>query len=85
MKELKKQGEKLLEQGEKEYTKAKIDEDKIGEVNSVMQEAKSLDFCYDEDVSLYNSVMRFDNETRDSVLDLKEAINFASYFSIKHR
>ena len=51
-----------------------IDEDKIGEVNSLMQEAKSLDFCYDEDVSLYNSVMRFDNETRDSVLDLKEAI-----------
>ena len=38
-----------------------IDEDKIGEVNSLMQEAKSLDFCYDEDVSLYNSVMRFDN------------------------
>ena len=51
-----------------------IDEDKIGEVNSLMQEAKSLDFCYDEDVSLYNSVMRFDNETRDSVLDLKEAV-----------
>lgn len=51
-----------------------IDEDKIGEVNSLMQEAKSLDFCYDEDVSLYNSVMRFDNEMRDSVLDLKEAI-----------
>jgi RNA polymerase sporulation-specific sigma factor len=51
-----------------------ISEDKIGEVSSLMQEVKSLDFCYDEDVSLYNSVMRFDNETRDSVLDLKEAI-----------
>ena len=51
-----------------------ISEDKIGEVSSLMQEVKSLDFCYDEDVSLYNSVMRFDSETRDSVLDLKEAI-----------
>ena len=51
-----------------------IDEEKISEVNNLMQEVKSLDFCYDEDVSLYNSVMRFDNETRDFVLDLKDAI-----------
>lgn len=51
-----------------------IDEERIGEVSSLMQEVKSLDFCYDEDVSLYNSVMRFDNGTKDSILDLKEAI-----------
>ena len=51
-----------------------IDEDRISDVRNLMQEVKSLDFQYDEDVSLYNSVMRFDNETDASVLDLKDAI-----------
>lgn len=52
-----------------------IDEEKLGEVRSTMQEVKSLDFYYDEDVSLYNSVMCFDRETTASVLDLRCAIS----------
>lgn len=52
-----------------------IDEDKISEVRNSMQEVKSLDFTYDEDVSLYNSVMCFDNETSASVLDLKSELS----------
>lgn len=51
-----------------------IDEVKIGEVREAMQEVQSLDFAYDEDVSLYNSVMRFDDGTSASVLDLKEQL-----------
>ena len=51
-----------------------VDEDKICEVRNVLQEAKSLDYQYEEDVSLYNSILRFDNETDESILDLKEAI-----------
>lgn len=52
-----------------------VDEEKISEVSNSMQEVRSLDFSYDEDVSLYNSVMRFDNGTNAAVLDLKEAIS----------
>lgn len=52
-----------------------IDEEKVSEVRSSMQEVKSLDFCYEEDVSLYNSVMCFDNGTNASVLDLKTEIS----------
>ena len=55
-----------------------IDEAKILEVREVMQEVKSLDFQYDEDVSLYNSVMSFDNGTSASVLDLKEQLGLLS-------
>lgn len=52
-----------------------IDEEKISEVRCCMQEVQSLDFQYDEDVSLYNSVMRFDSETTAPILDLKDAIS----------
>ena len=31
-----------------------IDEEKVSEVRNSMQEVKSLDFCYEEDISLYN-------------------------------
>ena len=55
-----------------------IDESKILEVKEVMQEVKSLDFQYDEDVSLYNSVMSFDSGTNASVLDLREQIGLLS-------
>lgn len=47
-----------------------IEEEKIGEVRDAMQEVQSLDFAYDEDVSLYNSVMSFDTGTSADVLDL---------------
>ena len=52
-----------------------IDEEKIGEVRSCMQDVRSLDFCYEEDVSLYNSVMCFDNEINAAVLDLRSEIS----------
>ncbi len=52
-----------------------IEEEKIVEVRNLMQEVRSLDYKIDEDVSLYNSVMSFDNETRDDVLDLKLELN----------
>ena len=51
-----------------------IDEEKIGEVRDAMQEVQSLDFAYDEDVSLYNSVMSFDTGTSADVLDLRYEI-----------
>ena len=51
-----------------------ISEDKIGEVSSLMQEVKSLDFCYDEDVSFYNSIASFDRQMCEDVLDLRGAI-----------
>ena len=51
-----------------------IDEEKVSEVRNSMQEVKSLDFCYEEDISLYNSVMCFDNGTSADVLDLKDEI-----------
>ena len=52
-----------------------IDEEKVSEVRNSMQEVKSLDFCYEEDISLYNSVMCFDNGTSADVLDLKDEIS----------
>ena len=52
-----------------------IDEKRISEVRCALQDVQSLDFQYDEDVSLYNSVMSFDRETNASVLDLKDQIN----------
>ena len=52
-----------------------IDEEKVSEVRNSMREVKSLDFCYEEDISLYNSVMCFDNETSADVLDLREEIS----------
>lgn len=52
-----------------------IDEKKVSEVRCALQEVQSLDFQYDEDVSLYNSVMSFDNETKASILDLKDQIS----------
>lgn len=52
-----------------------IEEDKIVEVRNLMQEVRSLDYKIDEDVSLYNLVMSFDNETRDDVLDLRLELN----------
>ena len=52
-----------------------IDEKRISEVRCALQDVQSLDFQYDEDVSLYNSVMSFDKETNASVLDLKDQIN----------
>ena len=52
-----------------------IDEEKISEVRSVMQAVQSLDFCYDEDVSLYNSILSFDKETNASILDLRGEIS----------
>lgn len=51
-----------------------IDPDKVVEVKGMMQEVQSLDFVYDEDVSLYNSVMSFDSETSADILDLKDEI-----------
>ncbi|MDO5393281.1 MAG: sigma-70 family RNA polymerase sigma factor [Mycoplasmatota bacterium] len=51
-----------------------IDEDKIIDVRVAMQEVQSLDFAYDEDVTLYNSVMSFDNGTSADVLDLRREI-----------
>lgn len=51
-----------------------IDEEKISEVKCAIQEVQSLDFQYDEDVSLYNSVMSFDSETDAEVLDLRTEI-----------
>ena len=52
-----------------------IDEEKVSEVRNSMQEVKSLDFCYEEDISLYNSVMCFDDETSADVLDLRSEIS----------
>ena len=52
-----------------------IEEEKVVEVRNLMQEVRSLDYKIDEDVSLYNSVMSFDSETRDDVLDLKEELS----------
>ena len=52
-----------------------IDEEKIGEVRSTMQEVRSLDCYYDEDVSMYNSVACYDNGMNATVLDLKDAIS----------
>lgn len=52
-----------------------IDEEKVSAVRNSMQEVKSLDFCYEEDISLYNSVMCFDNETSADVLDLRSEIS----------
>jgi len=52
-----------------------VDEEKISEVRCYMQDVKSLDFCYEEDVSLYNSVMRFDKGTNASILDLRDEIS----------
>ena len=52
-----------------------INEEKVSEVRNSMQEVKSLDFCYEEDISLYNSVMCFDNETSADVLDLRSEIS----------
>ena len=52
-----------------------IEEEKVSEVRNSMQEVKSLDFCYEEDISLYNSVMCFDNETSADVLDLRSEIS----------
>lgn len=51
-----------------------IEEEKIGEVRNAMQEVKSLDFAYDDEDSLYNSVMIFDRGMSPSVLDLKDEI-----------
>lgn len=51
-----------------------VEEEKISEVRIVMQDVQSLDFQYDEDVSLYNSVMSFDSGTDAAVLDLRTAI-----------
>lgn len=51
-----------------------IDEEKIVEVRNAMLEVQSLDFLYDEDVTLYNSVMSFDNDTSADVLDLRSEI-----------
>ena len=52
-----------------------IDEEKIGEVNELMQEVKSLDFAFEEDVSLYNSIKTFDKGMNDDILDLRTAIS----------
>ena len=52
-----------------------IDEEKIGEVRENMQAVKSLDFAYEEDVSLYNSIARVDKGMSDDVLDLRGAIS----------
>lgn len=51
-----------------------IEEEKISEVRDAMQEVKSLDFAYDDEDSLYNSVMIFDRGMSPSVLDLKDEI-----------
>lgn len=52
-----------------------VDEEKISEVRCTMQAVQSLDFCYDEDVSLYNSILSFDKETNESILDLRDEIS----------
>ena len=52
-----------------------VDEEKIEDAKVALQEVQSLDFQYEDDVSLYNSVMSFDNETSASVLDLRDEIN----------
>lgn len=52
-----------------------IDEEKICDVRESVQAVKSLDYAYEEDVSLYNSVAIFDNGMRDDVLDLKDALD----------
>lgn len=52
-----------------------VDEEKISEVRCAIQEVRSLDFCYDEDVSLYNSILSFDKETNESILDLRDEIS----------
>ncbi len=51
-----------------------IDEEKVTDTTRAMQDVQSLDFMYDEDVSLYNSVMSFDNDTSADVLDLRSEI-----------
>lgn len=51
-----------------------IDEEKIGEVRECVSNVKSLDFAYDEDISLYNSIARFDNGMNEDVLDLRSAV-----------
>ena len=53
-----------------------IDEEKIGEVNELMQEVKSLDFAFEEDISLYNSIKTFDKGMNDDILDLRTAISY---------
>ena len=52
-----------------------IDEEKISEVRGCVQTVKSLDYAYEEDISLYNSVAKIDDGMRDDVLDLKYAID----------
>lgn len=55
-----------------------IDEEKIGEVRDCVCSVRSLDFAYDEDISLYNSIARFDNGMNDEVLDLRKAVDALS-------
>lgn len=55
-----------------------IDESKIGEVRDVMQEVESLDFAYDEDMSMYDSIRCFDKDTNDDLLDLRSQIGLLS-------
>lgn len=52
-----------------------VDEEKIDDAKVALQEVQSLDFQYEDDVSLYNSVMSFDSETNASVLDLRDEID----------
>ena len=41
-----------------------------------MQEVKSLDFAFEEDISLYNSIKTFDKGMNDDILDLRTAISY---------
>lgn len=52
-----------------------IDEEKISSVKQSVIEVESLDYQYEEDVNLYNSVKTIDKETDASYLDLKDAIS----------
>lgn len=52
-----------------------IDEEKISSVKQAVIEVESLDYQYEEDVNLYNSVKTIDKETDASYLDLKDAIS----------
>lgn len=52
-----------------------IDEEKIEEIESITQEVKSLDFCYqEENDNLYNSVKVEEKDILPDILDLKNEI-----------
>lgn len=52
-----------------------IDEEKLEQVLQINTETKSLDFCYENEKNdLYNSIITNDQNTKESILDLKNEL-----------